>query len=254
MGTVMSKGKGFTLIELLVVIAIIALLLSILIPTLSKVRQQAKKRVCQSNLRQQTYAFKMYVDDYDDSFPTSPGYYYAWGGKQGTEIEGYSPNLQPYFRARLLNPYIGRKEEVDTQDEDSNLKVFMCPADRGSYGGTREAASGMNRLPTCWDTLGYSYHYNCSALSNDYVNGLFGKKVSAVQNPNQLMLVGDWTMTTYFRNQNPHQYMYWHNRKEMGWTNVVFVDLHMEFFRMTTPDDPDYDFQHGPGWTALFTE
>ena len=44
--------KGFTLIELLVVISIIAVLMSIMMPALNKVRSQAKKTVCLSNCRQ----------------------------------------------------------------------------------------------------------------------------------------------------------------------------------------------------------
>jgi len=59
----MYKSKGFTLIELLVVIAIIAVLMSILMPALSKVKQQVKTVICQSNLRQWGLVMKYYTDD-----------------------------------------------------------------------------------------------------------------------------------------------------------------------------------------------
>ena len=66
----MSRRKGFTLIELLVVIAIIAMLMGILMPALSRVRQQARGVVCQSNLKQWGTIWAMYTDDNNGLFPT----------------------------------------------------------------------------------------------------------------------------------------------------------------------------------------
>jgi len=62
------RNKGFTLIELLVVIAIIALLMSILMPALARVRQQANTIVCQATLGQWGLAVSMYTDDHDGKF------------------------------------------------------------------------------------------------------------------------------------------------------------------------------------------
>lgn len=67
-GKASSKRPAFTLVELLVVIAIIALLMSILMPALARVRVQAKAVLCQSNLKQMAAAFDMYTSDNDGRF------------------------------------------------------------------------------------------------------------------------------------------------------------------------------------------
>jgi prepilin-type N-terminal cleavage/methylation domain-containing protein len=58
-----GEQRGFTLVELLVVIAIIALLMSILLPALARVRDQAKDVMCQSNLKQWGIVFSIYAGD-----------------------------------------------------------------------------------------------------------------------------------------------------------------------------------------------
>jgi prepilin-type N-terminal cleavage/methylation domain-containing protein len=66
----MTGRRGFTLIELLVVIAIIALLMSILMPALSKVKNQAKTVGCLSNLKQWNITFAMYTEENGGKFPS----------------------------------------------------------------------------------------------------------------------------------------------------------------------------------------
>jgi len=111
--------KGFTLIELLVVIAIIALLLSILMPALQRVKNQAKTTACLANLKQWGLMFAMYTDD-------NNGYFFSGAGS-GTGG----------FWRDAMRPY--------SKDD----KMWLCPQavkNRG-YGN----AGGGGTMPLSWD-------------------------------------------------------------------------------------------------------
>jgi prepilin-type N-terminal cleavage/methylation domain-containing protein len=68
----MRRLKGFTLIELLVVIAIIALLISMLLPTLARARELAKRAICRANLNGIGKGIAMYGADHRDAMPLLP--------------------------------------------------------------------------------------------------------------------------------------------------------------------------------------
>lgn len=65
---------GFTLIELLVVVSIIALLISILLPSLKRAKEHAKRAVCASNLHQLIIALHLYTEDNNGELPGLSGY------------------------------------------------------------------------------------------------------------------------------------------------------------------------------------
>ncbi|MBC7784660.1 MAG: type II secretion system protein [Burkholderiales bacterium] len=91
----MKRKSGFTLVELLVVIGIIAVLISILLPALSKAQAQAKSLKCQSNLRQLVLASIMYAGDNKGALPRRMrGTYLDPAG--GAYQSYYSPHLT-YF-------------------------------------------------------------------------------------------------------------------------------------------------------------
>jgi len=67
---VFAQRRGFTLIELLVVIAIIAILAAILFPVFARAREKARQASCQSNLKQLALSELMYIQDYDEKYPS----------------------------------------------------------------------------------------------------------------------------------------------------------------------------------------
>ena len=75
------KRQGFTLVELLVVIAIIALLMGILMPALSRVRQLAFRLTCGTNLSGIGKAMLIYSNDYEDELPKAGGRKNTWSNQ-----------------------------------------------------------------------------------------------------------------------------------------------------------------------------
>ena len=112
-----KHAQGFTLKELLVVIAIIALLLSILMPALQRVKEQAKQTRCQANLKQIGLAMHAYAGDYDYLLPRA-------------ELRG---NVAKYkFEMRwpvLFMPYLGSiTDSLDDLIEYYELEIYDCPS------------------------------------------------------------------------------------------------------------------------------
>ena len=135
---------GFTLIELLVVVAIIAVLTAMLLPSLSKAREQAKRVQCQSNLRQIYNGFVMYANEFKDRIP--PVGNSATAGKGWHRYLGY----RGYFgKPDMLIPS-GYAQE--------RWPVFRCPSEPGT---ANCGGAGYNDL-TYYD---YRY-YGCSYAMN----------------------------------------------------------------------------------------
>ncbi len=115
-GAGMRRG-GFTLIELLVVIAIIALLISILLPSLSRARQSAKTAVCGSNVRGIMQALYLYAGDHRDQL-VSAGL--AHGASHGNEQAAWINTLRKEYGENTL---IARCP----QDESEHWTVPIAP-------------------------------------------------------------------------------------------------------------------------------
>src|SRR5436190_12111782 len=81
--------RAFTLVELLVVIGIIAILVGVLLPALSRARENANRLACMSNLRQVSTAFFMYTGDNKGWFPCCAVFGNGLGYGAGVDYPGY---------------------------------------------------------------------------------------------------------------------------------------------------------------------
>jgi prepilin-type N-terminal cleavage/methylation domain-containing protein len=136
--------RGFTLIELLVVIAIIAVLISLLLPAVQKVRESSNRMQCLNNLKQMGLALHMYHDDHG-SFP--PGVVSKlvdpkWTIPSGN-CNGEPPELGPGWSLfALMLPYLEQNNLYDSIRFDLQItdpankaarrtivKTYVCPSD-----------------------------------------------------------------------------------------------------------------------------
>jgi prepilin-type N-terminal cleavage/methylation domain-containing protein/prepilin-type processing-associated H-X9-DG protein len=132
-----SRARGFTLIELLVVIAIIAILAAMLLPALSRAKQQAQKTACANNLRQLNLCSIMYSQENADQIV--PGAFISTptivGWVRGVLQLGV-PNIRDntnasYLKVGLLYPFA------------STIDIYKCPSD---YSMAQEGISTYPRV------------------------------------------------------------------------------------------------------------
>lgn len=137
----LRRIPGFTLIELLIVIAIIGLLISILVPALSRAREMARRTICGSNMHQNANAMLQYSNDGDGWLPvkSDPQNPYASMNeltfKQQPALSQYGPGLAGIIRDVIERRHTREGAEAETGATVNPLylpdpKVLLCASDR----------------------------------------------------------------------------------------------------------------------------
>jgi len=157
-GRLMAGQHGFTLIELLVVIAIIALLVSLLVPTLKRARELAKRAVCLSNTHNLHVAAMIYAAENDSVLPAPPDPNQGAGGWQGM-LSGhyyYSQHMESWNQGDL-----GSNGWALLFDGDhlSGEGLVGCPAMDFDVADTMDEATGLG-------VFHYDYRYNGNHVLN----------------------------------------------------------------------------------------
>ena len=205
------KRKGFTLVELLIVVAIIALLMSILMPILSKVKRHASAAVCMHNLKTLSRGWFMYKDANDDKLVGGhvggpPNWVRGPSGPSSDPIEQKKEGI----RQGLLFEYVGK-----------SVDVYRCPSD-GRKLTPGQAAFRSYSIAGGLNGEGWQNTYVQAKVYGDIKNPA-GKYVFVEESDPRGWNVGSWVL-------NPKTKTWvdplaiWHHRK----STLGFADGHAE--------------------------
>lgn len=129
------KRHAFTLIELLVVISIISLLIAILLPTLSKARDAARKVTCLSQVRQAGIGTLLYTVDNKQALPIIGRNSSMRYGDYGSEaLESFTSLYTYYFNGKTDLVPGNIKESI----RRTMIPALICPSSRRPYRGSTE--------------------------------------------------------------------------------------------------------------------
>jgi len=221
-------GRGFTLVELLVVIAIIAILASLLLPTLGRSKSKSEGTACANNIHQLSIAWSLYSEDNTDHFVNNHGVAetfarrQTWANNVQDWLDGDDNTNIVYLTDGKLGAYTSRV-----------WRVFKCPSDREpALNGPRIRTISMNALvgePGWTVTNAFNPTYKQFIKSGEVPNpsGIFVFLDEHCDTINDGFFVN--RLDNYKWGNVPGSY---HN----GAVNLSFVDGHAESHRWVVGD------------------
>jgi prepilin-type processing-associated H-X9-DG protein/prepilin-type N-terminal cleavage/methylation domain-containing protein len=219
-----QNKRAFTLVELLVVIAVIAILASLLLPSLARAKGKARSTQCLSNLRQWTLALSFYLEENDDCIPRRG---------QGVQPLFIIDRPEDWFNA--LPPLVGlpgyytlvTEENIPGPEERT---IFACPAARRTaYTNFLSYAMNIYLSPTIRPTP---------------------HRFSEISDPSTLAFMADGPCD--YSSTAPSIKPYSVQARHNGQANIAFLDGHVQSFAGAylgcgagDPSRPDVRWQTG---------
>jgi prepilin-type N-terminal cleavage/methylation domain-containing protein/prepilin-type processing-associated H-X9-DG protein len=216
----MRNTQGFTLIELLTVMAIIAILASLLLPTVAIVKGRAKRVGCENNLRQINLGVLMYCDDSHD-FSPSPGS--ATVTNFFTLYSGYKKRILSYVAAR----------------DGATNALFACPSDAFFPNFITNSPPPLQYVQTSFHDTSFSGFSSYMFNGGDNITrsfgafevtppGLTGVKLGSIKHPARTVLVIESSAAAPWSWHAPSTELRFKDAKNM----VSFADGHVSYIKI----------------------
>jgi prepilin-type N-terminal cleavage/methylation domain-containing protein/prepilin-type processing-associated H-X9-DG protein len=238
--------SGFTLVELLVVIGIIALLISILLPSLNRARETANRVKCASNLRQIGQALLLYGNDNKNAYPRTV---FSGAAPATSLVPDVTSNGGFNTTGTSGDPFVGSNPHpvnnvaesyfLLIRTQDITAAVFTCPSSNAStdtYGGGTATALSVVNFTNIASNLSYSFANpfpdgQAGAPGNTYkliASGDVTFAVAADINPGTSGVGDNVVAVTTSSSGAGMKYGNSNNHGKDG-QNVLYMDGHVEF-------------------------
>jgi len=207
------KKAAFTLLELLIVIAIIAIMTSILLPALTKAREQGRSIVCRGNLKQLGTIFYLYHDTY--------------GVMPATLNYDVSPNK--YWTQYLYDANFLKTKYNDPFPRAFNCATLQCPTDTDITASANCWSYGMNYL--------LAVRMGVTPATANHAN-----RKSTFINPAKIskaslrVLLGDASDIRYGFWETPYDIASYCNFRHSSGSNILWLDAHASYVKAPLAD------------------